>query len=105
MNNETWTEEALRSAQAEIRDTQRERMDEIHALCHDYKRNVMRKDLGAEITEKEQNIMIDRIHEISHLFMWDFDRAVIIHERLAEIRGDDPKELSRALRPVRTKQP
>ena len=56
--------------QATIRDRQRDRIDQIHALCHE--------------------------------FMRDMDRAVLIHEAIAVLEGRNPKDVNRALWPVRS---
>lgn len=99
------TIDELRSAQAKIRDDQRERMDEIHASCHEYDRDDYRTWISGISYRRKQNAEVKRIHELIHEFMRDFDHAVLIHERMAELNGEDPSEITRALWPVRTEKP
>lgn len=56
----------------------------------------------AAIRDKQKD-RIDQVHAIIHEFMRDMDRAVLIHEQMAELDGRDPKEVNRILWPVRTK--
>ena len=48
-----------------------------------------------------QRKRFDQMHEILHEIMRDFDRAVLIHEVLAELEGRNVKQVTRALLPVR----
>ena len=50
-----------------------------------------------------QRDRIDQIHALTHEFMRDMDRAVLIHETLAILEGRDPNEVNGALWPVRSK--
>ena len=56
----------------------------------------------AAIRDRQKD-RIDQVHAILHEFMRDYDRAVLIHEQLAELDGRDPKEVNATLWPVRTK--
>ena len=56
----------------------------------------------AAIRDRQRD-RIDQIHALTHEFMRDMDRAVLIHEALAILDGRDPAEVNRALWPVRSK--
>lgn len=66
------------------------------------KRNLKSLHIKQAAIRDRQRVRFDQIHELIHEIMRDFDRAVLIHEVLAELEGRDPKEVSRALLPVRT---
>jgi len=89
--------------QAIIRDVQRGRIDEIHALCHEYLRNSMRLKNGQEIAQLDQDELIETVHSLSQAFMWGMDEAVIIHESIAIKEGRDPKQVNQALWPVKSR--
>lgn len=55
----------------------------------------------AAIRDRQRG-QFDQLHELIHEIMRDFDRAVPIHEVLAEGKGRDLKAVTKALRPVRT---
>ena len=95
----------LQKNQAIIRDHQRWRMDEIHASCHDFLRNKYRISIGTEVSSREQDELLEKMHKLCHEFMWDFDRAVMIHERIAILQDKSPENLTKALWPVRTAKP
>ncbi len=61
----------LVKSQASIRDKQRDRIDQIHSLCHE--------------------------------FMRDMDRAILIHEQIAQLDGRPATDVNGALWEVRTK--
>lgn len=56
----------------------------------------------ARIRDKQRE-RIDEIHATLHEFMRDMDRAILIHEQLALLEGRDPKDVTSALWPVRSK--
>lgn len=66
------------------------------------KRNLKALHLKQAAIRDRQRQRFDQIHELIHEIMRDFDRAVLIHEVLAEIEGRDPQEVTKALLPVRT---
>jgi len=99
----------LARAQALIRDEQRDRIDQIHALCHEAERDLYRTHLGyvvsgkLELPGEPRSHRWTQVHVLVHAIMLDFDRAVLIHEAKSRLEGTDPREVSRALWPVRTK--
>lgn len=90
----------LQLKQASIRDIQRGRLDDIHDILHQIERDFYRKELGGE-SKTDIKEYIEQLHNIIHSFMRGFDEAVLIHERIAEIKGDDPEEITKALVKVR----
>lgn len=97
--------EELRSAQADIRDIQRRRLDNWHAELHEIDRDFYRLQLESISEEELLSNTIDRIskiHQELHEFMHGFDRAIMIHEAIAKLNGDDPTLVTRALLKVRT---
>lgn len=65
-------------------------------------RNLKTLHLKQAAIRDRQRERFDRIHELIHEIMRDFDRAVLIHEVLAELEGRNPAEVTKALLPVRT---
>lgn len=94
----------LKTMQAAIRDKQRERMDDIHAPIHDLVRDLYRKKLRGEVIDENLLKTLLMMNNLCHDFMWDFDHAVMIHERIAELTGGDVAEATSALWSVRTER-
>lgn len=92
----------LIAKQAEIRDEQRRRIDEIHAILHEVQRDGYRAGLSEKSWPYELHQYLSKLHKLAHDFMWGMDYAILIHERIAILEGRDPKDVSRALWPVRT---
>ena len=88
--------------QALIRDVQRNRIDEIHGITHEYLRNTLRKRHGQQIDQRGQDDLVETIHALAQAFMWGMDEAVIIHESIALSEGRDPNEVNKCLWPVRS---
>lgn len=66
------------------------------------KQNLKALHLKQAAIRDRQRKRFDQIHEILHEIMRDFDRAVLIHEVLAEIEGRNVREVTKSLLPVRT---
>ena len=98
----------LRLIQASIRDNQKNRIDKIHFHTHEMLRNIDRlkldKDKMIDLIGKI-GTTLEIINNLEHEFMRDMDKAVLIHERIAEIDGRDPSELTNALWNVRCYPP
>lgn len=92
----------LQLKQAKIRDIQRERLDVIHNELHQIQRDFFRESIGGHAKNDLQS-QIDGLHAIIHDFMKGFDEAVLIHERIAEIKGEDSSKLTQALLEVKSK--
>lgn len=99
----TPTTKELMLAQAAIRETQRDRIDEIHDTCHTYLRNALREKYGQDVSKHLQDSLVRHMHDLTQQFMWGMDEAVIIHETIAKMEGRDPKEVNSALWSVRCK--
>src|SRR3990167_11257105 len=61
--------------------------------------NVMTPNLKAlhlkqAVLRDRQRARFDELHAILHEVMRDFDRAILIHEVLAEVEGRDPQAVS-----------
>lgn len=91
----------LRKLQAEIRLQQRRYIDEIHVLTHEGDRDEFYRSIGGTPPRTLIEIL-ERIHELVHLFMRGMDKAILIHRRIAELEGRDPSEVDSALWPVRS---
>ena len=107
MNEEQKDEEKqkLRLSQAKIRDKQKDRIDKMHSITHEMIRDVERIKLGSDNRDDIMVRLEERLRQsnkLEHEFMWNMDKAVLIHERIAEIDGRDPSELTGALWEVRT---
>lgn len=88
--------------QAAIRDRQRDRFDAIHNGLHALQRTAFGDELDGRPWSAQVLAVIEDLHETTHLVMREFERAIIIHGRLAVLEGRDPKEVTRALYPTRT---
>lgn len=65
------------------------------------RRNLRALHLKQAAIRDRQRRRFDEMHATLHEVMRDFDRAILIHEVLAEVEGRDPAEVTRALLPVR----
>ena len=95
------TTDELRNLQADIREEQRRRIDEIHDLCHEADREASWRRFGGEPKEDPFELF-EQVNLLCHDFFRAMDEAILIHRRIAELDGRDPAEVDGALWPVRT---
>ena len=88
--------------QASIREIQRDRIDRVHATCHEVERDFYRATLRGQEIDPKLSLNMQEIHKLTHAFMRGMDEAILIHEAIAKLEGRDPKEVTSALWSVRS---